>query len=391
MKTLLMRVLVAVTALSMLGTGVAYAQEEGPEHPRARAAGVVTSVQPDAGVFTIETREGNALRIRTDEHTVFRSRDGEVNGIEDLEEGMHVAVAGTAGPDGSLLARVVIAFQPGDRPEGIRLRGEITAVHTGSNAFSLMTAEGQEVRIHVGDRTQYRSPEGEVQGLEDLEPGMKALVVAVETDEQGLMALLVAAGFEKDRPETFRAIGEITQVNPGQGTISLLTREGEELTFQVIDRTKFRSRDGSIQDIHDLKKGMMALVVGARNEEGDLVALLVAAGNPEDRPGGGQDVDARFLGHIVGLGDRTITLETRDGRQVTVSVDGATVYRSRSGEVDSFDDLEVGMVAAIGAKELGNGQWKAVWVAAGHPKERPDKPRRGAEEAQPAAPLAPEG
>jgi hypothetical protein len=56
--------------------------------------------------------------------------------------------------------------------------------------------------------------------------------------------------------------------------------------------------------------------------------------------------------------------------------------------VSSFDDLEVGMVAIVGAKELGNGQLKAVWVGAGkfsgdRPHERPGDGPEGPHEGRP--------
>ncbi|MEK7683125.1 MAG: DUF5666 domain-containing protein, partial [Chloroflexota bacterium] len=111
----------------------------------------------------------------------------------------------------------------------------------------------------------------------------KALVVGIRQDG-ALQALLVAVGEPKDRPEILKFKGEITGIVPGQGTFTLMTREGEELEFQTSERTKFRSRDGSVQDIHDLKKGMLALVGAIEQEDGTLLALVVGVGNPEDRP-----------------------------------------------------------------------------------------------------------
>ena len=220
-------------------------------------------------------------------------------------------------------------------------------------------------------RTRYRSPDGSIQGLGDIEVGMLALVVAIDGDADLPLAVGVGAAH---KPETFRVKGEITNVIPGQDTFMVTTSEGREYPFLVSDRTRFRSRDGSIEDIHDLKTGMMAIVVAIEKPDGGFLALVVAAGEP----GGGQ-VDVRVAGRIVELGNRTLTLQTKDGRMVTISVDGSTVYRSRDGSIQGFDDLQVGMVAAVGAKDIGNGQLKAEWVAAGWlrpsneaaPSERP--------------------
>ncbi|TDI87022.1 MAG: hypothetical protein E2O74_00470, partial [Chloroflexi bacterium] len=88
-----------------------------------------------------------------------------------------------------------------------------------------------------------------------------------------------------ERPEHgIRAAGEITGIVPGQGTFTLTSRQGEDFKFQTNDRTKFRSPNGSVEDIHDLKKGMKALVVATEQDDGTLLALMVAAGQPDDLP-----------------------------------------------------------------------------------------------------------
>ena len=157
-----------------------------------------------------------------------------------------------------------------------------------------------------------------------------------------------------------KVTGEITNVIPGQQTFMLTTREGREYTFLVSDRTRFRSRDGSIEDIHDLKQGMLAIVVAVEQQDGSLLALVVGAGYPPEQPD-----TVQAAGRIVDLGNRSFTLLTRNGERMTFTVDGSTVYRSRDGSIQSFDDLRVGMVAATRAKVLGNGQLKSIWVAAG--------------------------
>ncbi|MEE8567620.1 MAG: DUF5666 domain-containing protein [Anaerolineales bacterium] len=154
--------------------------------------------------------------------------------------------------------------------------------------------------------------------------------------------------------------GDITKVVPGQGSFTLKTQEGEVISFLTNDRTRFVSRDGSVTDIHDLKKGMIALVGAVEKEEGSLMAIFVAAADFPDRP-----VDVRVGGQIIYLGERSFTIETRGGDRMTFSVDGSTRYRSRDGSVEGFDDLQVGMIAIVGAKELRNGELKAVWVGVG--------------------------
>ncbi len=191
-----------------------------------------------------------------------------------------------------------------------------------------------------------------------------------------LIPSAVFAEEEHPRHERFRHAGEITGVEAGQGTFTLLTRAGEELEFQTSDRTRYRSPDGSVQGIDDLQQGMKALVAGIK-EEGTLNALLVAAGNPEDRPDRPRP-DVRAAGRVESVGDRSFTLQTRRGELLTFKVTEDTHYKG----IESFEELEVGMFAAVGAKET-DGDLVAIWVAARNaPEDRPrpeDRPSRNPE------------
>ena len=269
-------------AVSLAIPTVAFAEEEVPERYRLRFAGEVTGVVPGQGTFTLHTRAGEDLEFQTDERTRFRSRDGSVEDIHDLKTGMKALVIALRTEEG-LQALVVAAGNPEDLPERFKAVGEIQSVDEASGTFELKTRKGDILNFATGERTRYRG-EG-IDGLGDLEPGMHALVVAVEGEGELPLALLVAAREPKERPERIRVIGEITGVNPGQGTFSLQSRAGEDYEFTTSDRTRFRSRDGSIQDIHDLERGMHAIVAAIETEEGDLLALLVAArAAPADRP-----------------------------------------------------------------------------------------------------------
>jgi hypothetical protein len=262
-----------------------------------------------------------------------------------------------------LLVLPLAAFAEGETPEAdVRAAGEITAVDVAASVFTLHTRRGEDLRFQVDGSTQFHSRSGEIDGIEDLQPGMMAGVAAKTLEDGSLLALRVAVGTKQDH---VRVAGVITGVVPGQGTFTVETPEGEAWEFQTSERTRFRSRDGSVQDIHDLKKDMHVVVVAIEGEDGAWLALLVAVGNPEDRPRDGEIV----AGEIVALGDDSIILKKRDGAMVTVFVVESTVFKSRDGSIDSFDDLEVGMMAAAGVRQE-DGRLVAAWVAAGNPGER---------------------
>lgn len=187
-----------------------------------------------------------------------------------------------------------------------------------------------------------------------------AFAQAAPSDANSSSGEIVAAGDLQERPELVRHLGEITGVVPGQGTFTLLTRNGQELEFATSERTRFRSRDGSVEDIHDLKKGMHALVGAVVQGDGSLLALVVAAGNPQPRP----ELDLRAVGEVIAVGGGSFTLQTRGGEQLTLAVDQNTKYKG----IASFDQLQVGMLAAVGAVETDSG-FLAIWVGARERRE----------------------
>jgi len=174
-----------------------------------------------------------------------------------------------------------------------------------------------------------------------------------------------------ERPEgRIRAAGEIIGVVPGQGTFTLTTRKGEELGFQTNDDTKFRGPNGSVEDMHDLKKGMKALVVAAEQDDGTLLALMVGAGNPEDLPD-----HLRAAGQVqtINSENQTFALQTREGETLAFQTGERTKYRGEG--VEGFDDLSNDMLALVVAIPQESGPPLALMVAAGNPKDRPDRPR----------------
>jgi len=353
------KAMLLVLALSLVMVGVAYAEED-VTGDRIRVVGEITGVDMLANSFSLHTLGGDDLRFFVTRSTRFRSPNGSTQKLSDLEVGVRALVFGIES-ESELVALVIVAAKQDDIPDRVRVFGEIMGVVSTRGSFSLEKRDGKVVTILTNERTRFRSRDGSIQGLDDLETGMVAVIIAVEQEDGGLLALVVAAGYKEDLPNNLRMFkGDITKVGPGQGSFTLKTQEGEVISFQTNDQTRFVSRDGSVTDIHDLKKGMIALVGAVEKEEGSLMAIFVAVADFPDRP-----VDVRVGGQIIYLGERSFTIDTRGGDRMTFSVDGSTRYRSNDGSVEGFDDLQVGMIAIVGAKELRNGELKAVWLGVG--------------------------
>lgn len=363
------RALLVGLALSFATSGIAYADEDIPSQ-RLRVLGRITAVDPNESMFSLHTRAGEDLRFTVDEATQFRSPNGSIQGLQDLEVDMAAVVVASEETNGVYLAHVVAVARLDPDRRVVRAMGTIAQIMTADGTFTLEKRDGEVLTIQTNERTRFRSRGGEIQSVEDLVPGMVAFVLAVEQEDGLLLALLVAAGDPEELPDLDRYQGEVIKVVPGQGTFTISTPEGREVTFQTSERTRYLSRGGKIEELKDLEKGMTAWVAASQQEDG-LLAMVVAAGFPSDIPGSG--VDVRVGGRIVDLGDRSFTIEKRDGGRLTFEVDGSTTYRSRGGMVSSFDDLEVGMVALVGGKRLGNDKIKAVWVGVWKPdRDRPE-------------------
>ncbi len=150
-------------------------------------------VEAGNDTLTIATRDGQTLTFAVTAETKFRSRDGSVNGLADLQPNMPVIVIARQQEDGSLTALGIGAGKPGghaNRPS--RYMGKITAV--GDNSLTIETRDGQTLTFAVTAETKFRSRDGSVNGLADLQPNMPVIVIARQQEDGSLTALGIGAG-----------------------------------------------------------------------------------------------------------------------------------------------------------------------------------------------------
>lgn len=170
------------------------------------ARGRIHRVDISAERFVLETADGTRLTVLTGERTRFFSPGGEVDSIADLEAGMVAGVLGAAREDGTVLAlRVAVGRRDEIRDHLVRSAGEITRVLPGQSTFWLLSRDGQLLKLQVRERTQFRSADGSIQDIHDLEMGMRARVAAYETEGGELIALRVWVRRERDAPTRDRS------------------------------------------------------------------------------------------------------------------------------------------------------------------------------------------
>ena len=155
--------------------------------------------------------------------------------------------------------------------------GEITSI--GNDEFTMLTRSDVEVTVLVDEDTRYL---GELEDFTDLEVGMTIGAAGLREGEGTFLAKALFAG---ERLTDFRrAHGEVTDV--GNSTLTIETRNGESLTFKVDDDTKFKSRDGEVENLADIDEGDRIVVGYFVNDSGDLIAKVIAVGGP--KPDGAQ-------------------------------------------------------------------------------------------------------
>ena len=242
-------------------------------------------------------------------------------------------------------------------PEGHRNTrsglGQVTAI--GDSQFTVqLNNQNTTLTILVDEQTKFSYQDGDDVTFADLEVGMWVAGRVVRNDQGQALArvvILLPEGFDPTQYQ--RARGEVTAV--GASSFTLNTPQGEALTFQVDGSTQYF---GEVQSMADLQAGMQAGVAAKKLDDGTLLAVAVRV----------KVERVRHAGEVTAVGGTSLTLETRQGEMFTFDVDANTKFLSRDGSVDSLSDVAVGMIAVVSAKQLEDGSYLAVRVAA---HERP--------------------
>ncbi len=233
-----------------------------------RARGHVTSVDMASESFSLHTFAGEDLDFQVTQDTIYL---GGVESLEDLEAGMQASIGAIKQNDGSRVALVVLARKP-----LVKHAGTVADIDLANSSFTIDTRQGKQITFQVDVNTRFSSRDGSVEGLEDLQPGMIALVVAKESDGDTLLAAAVAAGTADELPQfDLRVEGKVVVVK--EVSFILQARNGEQYTFKVDGETKFRSLGGWLDGLEDVREGMH-LGVGADQISGGYLARLVVAG-----------------------------------------------------------------------------------------------------------------
>ena len=157
-------------------------------------AGTLSEIGDDT--LIVETGHGSAT-VRVNRETQYSIRGVEEPELDDLTVGMKVVVRGTLEPDGSLLAKRIVAAESGPR-QG-RLRGEVASIE--GSTFTIRT-DRREVVVHTDEATEFRVPGVDNPTIADLKVGAQVAGKGViEDDSAGSGELVVTATLVVVLPE----------------------------------------------------------------------------------------------------------------------------------------------------------------------------------------------
>lgn len=147
--------------------------------------GVITALE--GHTIGLLTGRGD-VRVLTDDETFFRIPLVEDPGMDELNVRDLVLAVGTwHAEDGVFSARALTLIPRW--PSHLRfLRGEVTSIEGGTLVLEALQGE---VAVLTDGETQFRFPEAEDPGLDDVEVGDKVGVLVAGTEEGGLLAKVV--------------------------------------------------------------------------------------------------------------------------------------------------------------------------------------------------------
>jgi hypothetical protein len=156
--------------------------------------GEITGVNQAVGSFTLKPQStGQNLTVSVNEVTRFRSKDDQLNGLEDLRTGMFAIVV-TKSPVGmeetgtSLTAVMVAAGERSDLPQvDLWISGRVVTV--GNNSFTVENREGERYSFQTTRGTRFRSRE--VWSLAGMKTGMMVLVGVKDLENESYLAQIV--------------------------------------------------------------------------------------------------------------------------------------------------------------------------------------------------------
>lgn len=319
--------------------------------------------------LAVETGRGTAV-VHVDDDTAYRLRGVAEPGLDDLDEGMRVAVRGTLNADGSLQARVIAASQ--DEPRPRRMQGEVIDVE--GDTFTMRGAQGRHVTVLTDEATEFRVPGVENPTIADLHAGDRVAGEGViedgvieESDTRPAQPVARARLVLVLPEDVARLAGKVSAVD--ETAITLNTRGGP-VRVLVDEDTVWRIPGIEEAALSNIAVGDHIVAAGTWQDAATFhaVGIRLPDGRRKGQPGkvGGRavrvDADGLVIGTIAG--------------PVAVCVDDETRIHVPGIEHPSLDDVGIGALVGAGGTWNEDGKLQARTLAVAGDREMRPAPKR---------------
>ena len=211
---------------------------------------------------------------------------------------------------------VILAVAACTPSEAELIEGILRNVDSANGTITIETKDGQTVTLTISTDARVEA-DGSNAALEALEPGVS---VEVDVEDDGQLVTEVRAALAKIE-------GTVSEI--GDGVMVVVSERGRSFELQLTQQTRIRLEDGIPGRPADL-------------HQGDDVEVKF---DPESRVALKIDLEkekAEIEGVIVDLDDGEITIATKRGRELTLSVTAATRIELDDDVPGTLDDLAEG-------------------------------------------------
>ncbi len=252
---------------------------------------------------------------------------------------------------GLLLSMTAVAWAE-EPAEEVGLRGQVVAIE--GDALLVKTASGEECRVITDEETSFRIPGVSSLTIAHIDEGDYIGVRGQRNEDGDVLAMSVVVVPAEYARRRHMVRGEVLAIE--DETLTVRTPQGERLV-STDEGMRFLIAGIKEPDIEDISLGGPILALGRPDEEGNLLARVVAV---VSRP---QMRRHTIRGLITSIGDDTFGLATR-GRMVRVQTTEETVFRIPGVEDPGLDDLNVrDLVVVVGSWHVANEVFTARAVA----------------------------
>ncbi|MDA0232193.1 MAG: hypothetical protein O3B04_09830 [Chloroflexi bacterium] len=298
-------------------------------------AGVIVGVDLDTRTVGIQPREGDVVRARVVDDAVI-VKDGVRGRFAALETGDLVLDATRYNRSTLVLTRLVV-----QSPRAITFSGAITGIDRNPDRLTVSTSDGRALTVFVTAETGMRTESGARLQLSDLAVGDRVLKGSVLPVQRDGRTVDVAQELVIGQPSVTTARGIVSRISADAGQIRVEVRADSagsgqlDLSVAENNRSALSKNGERIKDLSSVLPGDIVESVSYVTATGIIVKMSVASPNLQ-----------RVRGVVSVVTGSGLAIETSNGRNVGLSVNGETVITLNGRRVSSLSGVDRGDVVA---------------------------------------------